>query len=131
MGAVRPDEAGNTVIVPATSETPSSLANFALGGDDLKYLASQVLEDVIARLQRPWIVAGNVRQPMPAESIEPFLWHPFHGGNLLPGHASGYTTQQPLTLASGDFEPQWLRVDADVMDGGGGKGGLRWKDTGG
>ena len=50
---------------------------------------------------------------MPAESIEPFLWHPFHGGNLLPGHASGYTTQQPLTLASGEFEPQWLRVDAE------------------
>ena len=101
VGAVRPDEAGNTVIVPAHAETPSSLANFASGGDDLKDLASQVLEDVIARLQRPWIVAGNLRQPMPAESIEPFLWHPFHGANLLPGHASGYTTQQPLTLASG------------------------------
>ena len=31
----------------------------------------------------------------------------------------------------GRIRPQWLRVDADVMDGGGGKGGLRWKDTGG
>ena len=119
------------MIVPAPAETPSSLANFALGLDGLKDLASQVLEDVIARLQRPWIVARNLRQPMPPEIIEPFLWHPFHGGNLLPGHASGYTTQQPLTLASGEFEPQWLRVDADVMEGGGGKGGLRWKDSGG
>ena len=123
VGAVRPDEAGNTVIVPATSERPSWLAKFALGGDDLKDLASQVLEDVIARLQRLWVVAINLRQPMPGEIIEPFLWHPFHGGNLLPGHASGYTTQQPLTLASGEFEPQWLRVDADVMEGGDGKGG--------